>query len=70
MNERTSWYQLSFDEQAQFAVQKRHINSLLKLENFQFKRHEKYNLDEVLLKQIEQFIQQRSQRIIKMLEKK
>ncbi|MBP3195152.1 MAG: hypothetical protein J6M05_05755 [Cardiobacteriaceae bacterium] len=70
VGERLSWFQLSFDEQAQFAVQKRHINALLKLENFQFKRHEKYNIEETLLKAIEQFIQKRSQKIIKMLENK
>ena len=61
---------ISFDEQIKFAGQKRHIPLLQKLADFTFIRHPQYNLPENWLVVAEQFIQQRSQTIIEMIEQK
>ena len=61
---------ISFDEQIKFAGQKRHIPLLQKLADFTFIRHPQYNLPENWLVAAEQFIQQRSQTIIEMIEHK
>ena len=63
-----SAFKLNFDAQIKFAANERHIPALLKLSKFQFKRHEKYNLAEIWIKSAEIFIQDRSKKIIKMLE--
>ncbi|MBR1374698.1 MAG: hypothetical protein IJ566_01260 [Cardiobacteriaceae bacterium] len=64
-----SAFKLNFDAQIKFAANKRHIPTLSKLSDFQFKRHKKYNLAEFWIKSAEKFIQERSKKIIKMIEK-
>ena len=61
---------ISFDEQLKFAGQKRHIPLLKKLADFNFIRHSKYNLPENWLVAAEQFVQKRSQTMIKIIENK
>ena len=68
LEERLSWFQLNFEEQAKYAGQRRHIQSLSKLSNFKFIRHSTYNLEENLLQKIEKFIQVRSQKIIHIIQ--
>ncbi|WP_107812451.1 HipA family kinase [Campylobacter concisus] len=66
MDDKISWFELNFDDQAKMFAMPRHIRRLEKLSNFKFQRHELYNLDEDLLRDAENFISKRSQAILNM----
>lgn len=60
-----SYFDISFDEQLKLFAKKRHIKNLSNLTDFKFTRHELYNLDDDILKDIEKFIRNRSVETIK-----
>lgn len=64
MEDKISWFELNFDDQAKMFAMPRHIRRLEKLSNFKFERHEFYNLDEEILRVAENFISKRSQVIL------
>ena len=64
MDDKISWFELNFDDQAKMFAMPRHIGRLEKLSNFKFERHEFYNLDEEVLQVAENFISKRSQVIL------
>ena len=66
MDDKISWFELNFDDQAKMFAMPRHIGRLEKLSNFKFQRHEFYNLDEEILQAAENFISKRSQAILNM----
>ena len=66
MEDKISWFELNFDDQAKMFAMPRHIGRLEKLSNFKFERHEFYNLDEEILQAAENFISKRSQAILNM----
>jgi len=66
MEDKISWFELNFDDQAKMFAMPRHIGRLEKLSNFKFQRHEFYNLDEDILRKAENFISKRSQVILNM----
>lgn len=66
MEDKISWFELNFDDQAKMFAMPRHIGRLEKLSNFKFERHEFYNLDEEILQAAENFISKRSQVILNM----
>ena len=66
MDDKISWFELNFDDQAKMFAMPRHIRRLEKLSNFKFKRHKFYNLDEEVLEVAENFISKRSQVILNM----
>lgn len=66
MDDKISWFELNFDDQAKMFAMPRHIGRLEKLSNFKFERHEFYNLDEEILQAAENFISKRSQVILNM----
>lgn len=70
MSEKCSYSGYDFDEQAKRYAQPRHIKNLQNLQNFKFKRHEKYNLNETWLNTIEQHISKRAKEIIEFVENK
>ncbi|WP_104753506.1 HipA family kinase [Helicobacter salomonis] len=61
---------INFEKQIDLAARPRHINKLEGLKKFTFARHPHYNLPEQWLQAGEKLIQQRSQEIIKIIEKK
>lgn len=67
MKAKESYLGYTFDKQAKRYTQPRHIKNLRNLQNFKFKRHEKYNLDEKWLCAIEKYISKRAQEIIKQM---
>lgn len=66
MEDKISWFELNFDDQAKMFAMPRHIGRLEKLSNFKFERHEFYNLDEEVLRVAENFISKQSQVILNM----
>lgn len=61
---------ISFDILSNKFVQERHREGLEKLKNFTFKKHQKYNLPNELLKEAEDFISKRAKTILKQLSEK
>ena len=66
IEDKISWFELNFDDQAKMFAMPRHIGWLEKLSNFKFQRHKFYNLDEDILREAENFISKRSQVILNM----
>lgn len=61
---------LSFDEQSQLFVEKRHLPLLKKLCKFCFIRHAKYNISKPTLKLMEEFVRERAARAIELYNEK
>ena len=64
-NTRLSAYGLSFDAIVKEVITERQKKKLRKMINFKFKRHDKYNLDNELLNNLEIIIQERLLRFLK-----
>ena len=60
----------SLDRQAKLFVQKRHLEKVRKLLNFEFKKHPKYNIEDETLKIMEKFVQFRAQRTLDLYREK
>lgn len=67
---KSSWFDLSFEEQLYRFARKKHTINLEKLTNFTFKRHEQYNLSNEWLESIEKCIQQRAKKALEFIEEK
>lgn len=57
----------NFDEQLLLSAEKRHLESLKNLSQFEFIRHSEFNLDEVWLQSIENHIRKRAEKVINYL---
>ena len=67
---KSSWFDLSFEEQLYCFAQEKHTINLEKLTNFTFKRHEQYNLSNEWLESTEQCIQQRAKKALEFIKEK
>lgn len=67
---KSSWFDLSFEEQLYRFARKKHTINLEKLTNFTFKRHEQYNLSNEWLESTEKCIQQRAKKALEFIEEK
>lgn len=67
LSNKVSFFGYSFDAQLFLNIEKRHLKNLKKLSNFEFTRHDKFNLEEKWLKAIEKHIQKRANFVINCL---
>lgn len=67
LSNKVSFFGYSFDAQLFLNIEKRHLKNLKKLSNFEFIRHDKFNLEEKWLKAIEKHIQKRANFVINCL---
>lgn len=65
-----SAFEIDFDILSNIFVKERHREGLERLKNFEFKRHNEFNLEENILKKAEDFIQKRAKLMINQLDKK
>ncbi|WP_395002490.1 HipA domain-containing protein [uncultured Helicobacter sp.] len=66
----TTYFELGFDEQLSFYVQKRHLQALENLSKFEFSKHPSYNVADSLLESISAHIRQRALKAIDMIHKR
>lgn len=67
LSNKVSFFGYSFDAQLFLNIEKRHLKNLKKLSNFEFTRHDKFNLEEKWLKAIEKHIQKKANFMINCL---
>lgn len=67
---KSSWFDLSFEEQLYRFAREKHTTNLQKLTTFTFKRHEQYNLSNEWLESIEKCIQQRAKKALEFIKEK
>lgn len=67
---KSSWFDLSFEEQLYRFAREKHTINLEKLTNFTFKRHEQYNLSNEWLESVEKCIQQRAKKALEFIKEK
>lgn len=65
--DKCSFFGYNFDEQLLLSAEKRHLESLKNLSQFEFIRHSEFNLDEVWLQSIENHIRKRAEKVINYL---
>lgn len=67
LSNKVSFFGYSFEAQLFLNIEKRHLKNLKKLSNFEFTRHDKFNLEEKWLKAIEKHIQKKANFMINCL---
>lgn len=70
MQSSSSYFRYNFDTQLKLAVDKRHLEGLERLKDFEFKRHSKFNLSDEWLEPIQTHIQNRAKLAIEFYEEK